>query len=124
MRDGREHKLDLVCIGRTSVDLYAEQNGAKLEDVQSFCKYVGGSATNIAVGTARLGVKNAMLTRVGNEHMAATYAGPAGRRRRRGRRVRAARAFAGGREGPAKTLRPETRSLPVTTSGASLRRHC
>jgi 5-dehydro-2-deoxygluconokinase len=69
MRDGREHKLDLVCIGRTSVDLYAEQNGAKLEDVQSFRKYVGGSATNIAIGTARLGVKSAMLTRVGNEQM-------------------------------------------------------
>jgi 5-dehydro-2-deoxygluconokinase len=51
------------------VDLYAEQNGAKLEDVQSFRKYVGGSATNIAVGTARLGVKSAMLTRVGNEQM-------------------------------------------------------
>lgn len=60
---------DLVCIGRTSVDLYAEQDGARLEDVQSFRKYVGGSATNIAVGTARLGVKSAMLTRVGDEHM-------------------------------------------------------
>ena len=61
--------LDLVCIGRTSVDLYAEQDGSKLEDVQSFRKYVGGSATNIAVGTARLGVKSAMLTRVGEEQM-------------------------------------------------------
>ncbi len=60
---------DLVCIGRTSVDLYAEQDGSKLEDVQSFRKYVGGSATNIAVGTARLGVKSAMLTRVGEEQM-------------------------------------------------------
>ncbi len=60
---------DLVCIGRTSVDLYAEQDGSRLEDVQSFRKYVGGSATNIAVGTARLGVKSAMLTRVGDEQM-------------------------------------------------------
>ncbi|CAA9394935.1 MAG: 5-keto-2-deoxygluconokinase / uncharacterized domain [uncultured Rubrobacteraceae bacterium] len=60
---------DLVCIGRTSVDLYAEQDGSKLEDVQSFRKYVGGSATNIAVGTARLGVRSAMLTRVGEEPM-------------------------------------------------------
>ena len=67
MNGGR--KLDLVCIGRTSVDLYAEQDGARLEDVQSFRKYVGGSATNIAVGTARLGVRSAMLTRVGDEHM-------------------------------------------------------
>src|SRR5215217_1398845 len=69
MSEGAQHALDLICIGRTSVDLYAEQEGARLEDVQSFRKYVGGSATNIAVGTARLGVKAAMLTRVGNEHM-------------------------------------------------------
>ena len=69
MSEGAQYELDLVCIGRTSVDLYAEQEGARLEDVQSFRKYVGGSATNIAVGTARLGVKTAMLTRVGNEHM-------------------------------------------------------
>jgi 5-dehydro-2-deoxygluconokinase len=69
MSDGARRALDLICIGRTSVDLYAEQEGARLEDVQSFRKYVGGSATNIAVGTARLGVKSAMLTRVGDEHM-------------------------------------------------------
>ena len=69
MSEDRERTLDLVCIGRTSVDLYAEQDGARLEDVQSFRKYVGGSATNIAVGTARLGVKSAMLTRVGDEQM-------------------------------------------------------
>jgi 5-dehydro-2-deoxygluconokinase len=66
---GEQSALDLVCIGRTCVDLYAEQEGARLEDVQSFRKYVGGSATNIAFGTARLGVKSAMLTRVGEEHM-------------------------------------------------------
>jgi 5-dehydro-2-deoxygluconokinase len=49
MNEGRNHTLDLVCIGRTCVDLYAEQDGSKLEDVQSFRKYVGGSATNIAI---------------------------------------------------------------------------
>jgi 5-dehydro-2-deoxygluconokinase len=69
MSEGRDYTLDLVCIGRTSVDLYAEQDGSRLEDVQSFREYVGGSATNIAVGTARLGVKSAMLTRVGSEQM-------------------------------------------------------
>ncbi len=69
MSEEARHALDLICIGRTSVDLYAEQEGARLEDVQSFRKYVGGSATNIAVGTARLGVKAAMLTRVGDEQM-------------------------------------------------------
>jgi 5-dehydro-2-deoxygluconokinase len=69
MSEGRNHTLDLVCIGRTCVDLYAEQEGARLEDVQSFRKYVGGSATNIAFNTARLGVRSAMLTRVGEEQM-------------------------------------------------------
>lgn len=69
MSEDRNHTLDLVCIGRTCVDLYAEQEGAKLEDVQSFRKYVGGSAANIALNTARLGVKSAMLTRVGEEQM-------------------------------------------------------
>jgi 5-dehydro-2-deoxygluconokinase len=69
MNEGRNHTLDLVCIGRTCVDLYAEQEGARLEDVQSFRKYVGGSATNIAFNTARLGVKSALLTRVGEEQM-------------------------------------------------------
>ena len=69
MNDGRKRPLDLVCIGRTCVDLYAEQEGARLEDVQSFRKYVGGSAANIALNTARLGVRSAMLTRVGEEQM-------------------------------------------------------
>ena len=69
MNKNRDHSLDLVCIGRTCVDLYAEQDGSKLEDVQSFRKYVGGSAANIALNTARLGVRSAMLTRVGEEQM-------------------------------------------------------
>src|SRR3712207_7032797 len=69
MNNNRDHSLDLVCIGRTCVDLYGEQEGARLGDVQSFRKYVGGSAANIALNTARLGVRSAMLTRVGDEQM-------------------------------------------------------
>lgn len=60
--------LDLICIGRAAVDLYGEQIGARLEDVQTFAKYLGGSPTNTAVGTARLGLRAGMLSRVGNEH--------------------------------------------------------
>ena len=62
-------QLDVICLGRLGVDLYAQQIGARLEDVGSFAKYLGGSSANIAFGTARLGVKSAMLTRVGNDHM-------------------------------------------------------
>lgn len=61
--------LDVVCIGRSSVDLYGEQIGGRLEDMTSFAKYVGGCPTNIAVGTARLGLRSALVTRVGDEHM-------------------------------------------------------
>lgn len=60
-------KLDVVCIGRLAVDLYAQQIGAPLSDVTSFAKYLGGSSANIAFGCARLGLKSAMLARVGNE---------------------------------------------------------
>lgn len=62
-------RLDLITIGRCSVDLYGAQIGGLLEDMSSFNKYVGGSPTNIATGTARLGLKSALITRVGNEHM-------------------------------------------------------
>lgn len=61
--------LDVVCIGRCSVDLYGEQLGGRLEEMRSFAKYVGGCPTNIAVGCARLGLKPALITRVGDEHM-------------------------------------------------------
>ncbi|SAL35341.1 bifunctional 5-dehydro-2-deoxygluconokinase/5-dehydro-2-deoxyphosphogluconate aldolase [Caballeronia humi] len=60
---------DIVCLGRLAVDLYAQQVGARLEDVSSFAKYLGGSSANIAFGCARLGLKSSMLARVGNDHM-------------------------------------------------------
>lgn len=61
--------LDLITIGRASVDLYGAQVGGRLEDMGSFQKYIGGSPCNMAAGTARLGLKSALLTRVGDEHM-------------------------------------------------------
>ena len=62
-------ELDVICIGRSSVDLYGGQVGGRLEDMMSFDKYIGGSPTNISVGTARLGLNSALITRVGDEHM-------------------------------------------------------
>ena len=60
--------IDVVCMGRAAVDLYGEQIGGRLEDMRSFAKYLGGSPANTAVGVARLGLRPAMLTRVGDEH--------------------------------------------------------
>jgi 5-dehydro-2-deoxygluconokinase len=61
--------FDLLAIGRSSVDLYGQQVGGRLEDMGAFAKYVGGSPTNTAIGAARLGLKSALLTRVGADHM-------------------------------------------------------
>jgi 5-dehydro-2-deoxygluconokinase len=62
-------RFDLIAMGRAAVDLYGEQIGGRLEDMASFAKYLGGCPANISVGAARLGLRVAMLTRVGDEHM-------------------------------------------------------
>ncbi|MFV0335602.1 MAG: 5-dehydro-2-deoxygluconokinase [Tropicimonas sp.] len=61
--------LDVITIGRAGVDLYGAQIGGRLEDMRSFDKYIGGSPTNTACGAARLGLKAALIARVGDEHM-------------------------------------------------------
>ncbi len=65
----RARDLDVICMGRAAVDLYGQQVGGRLEDMQSFAKYLGGSSGNLAAGLARLGVRSSMLTRVGDEQM-------------------------------------------------------
>ena len=65
----RDAQLDVITIGRASVDLYGQQIGSRLEDIGTFTKAVGGCPANIAVGTARLGLKSALVTRVGDEQM-------------------------------------------------------
>ncbi|MER8630447.1 5-dehydro-2-deoxygluconokinase [Mesorhizobium opportunistum] len=67
--DARQAPLDVITIGRASVDLYGQQIGSRLEDITSFAKSVGGCPANISVGTARLGLRSALLTRVGDEQM-------------------------------------------------------
>jgi 5-dehydro-2-deoxygluconokinase len=62
-------RYDLACLGRLAVDLYAQQVGCPLEDATSFAKYLGGSSANIAFGAARLGLRAAMVSRVGDEQM-------------------------------------------------------
>jgi 5-dehydro-2-deoxygluconokinase len=64
----KAEELDLVAIGRACIDLYGEQTGGRLEDMLSFAKYVGGSPTNTAIGASRLGLRSALLTRVGADH--------------------------------------------------------
>ena len=58
---------DLVAMGRTGVDIYPLQHGVGLEDVQTFQKFLGGSATNVAVAAARYGRRAALITRTGKD---------------------------------------------------------
>jgi 5-dehydro-2-deoxygluconokinase len=67
--ESKMRELDVITIGRAGVDLYGDQIGGRLEDMGSFSKYIGGSPTNIAAGTARLGLKSGLISRVGDEHM-------------------------------------------------------
>ena len=61
--------FDVLCLGRFAVDFYAQQIGARLEDVTSFAKYLGGSSANTAFGCARLGLRTGMISRVGDDHL-------------------------------------------------------
>ncbi|WP_018183600.1 bifunctional 5-dehydro-2-deoxygluconokinase/5-dehydro-2-deoxyphosphogluconate aldolase [Kaistia granuli] len=67
--DTTDRPLDVIAIGRSSVDLYGQQIYSRLEDITSFAKSVGGCPSNIAIGTARLGLRSAVITRVGDEQM-------------------------------------------------------
>lgn len=62
-------RYDLVTVGRVNMDLYSRQIGAAFEDTESFDAMVGGSPTNIAIGTARLGLRSAAFTAVGEDRV-------------------------------------------------------
>ena len=60
-------RYDILCMGRSCIDLYANDVGAPFVEIQSFAAYVGGCPTNISVGTRRLGLRSALLTAVGHD---------------------------------------------------------
>ena len=59
--------FDVLAIGRSGVDIYPLQIGVGLEDVESFGKFLGGSAANVAVAAARLGNRTALISGVGDD---------------------------------------------------------
>jgi 5-dehydro-2-deoxygluconokinase len=62
---GAEAPFEVITMGRVGVDIY--QIGVGLEDVTTFAKYLGGSATNVAIAAARLGRRSAVVTRTGDD---------------------------------------------------------
>jgi len=63
----KSRTYDTLHIGRSSIDLYANDIGARFEEIKSFAAYVGGSPTNISVGARRLGLNSALLTGIGDD---------------------------------------------------------
>jgi 5-dehydro-2-deoxygluconokinase len=59
--------IDVLSVGRVSVDLYAAEQGVGFDGQQTFTKSVGGSPTNVAVAAARLGRRAALATKVGDD---------------------------------------------------------
>ena len=59
--------IEAAVLGRVGIDLYPEQLATPLADVQTFQRFVGGFAGNVATGLARLGVSTAIVSRVGAE---------------------------------------------------------
>ncbi|MBA2731983.1 MAG: 5-dehydro-2-deoxygluconokinase [Acidobacteria bacterium] len=62
-----ERKFDILTMGRSSIDLYANDIGAPFPEIKNFAAYVGGCPTNISVGTRRLNLRAALLTAVGDD---------------------------------------------------------
>ncbi|HZM87105.1 MAG TPA: 5-dehydro-2-deoxygluconokinase [Blastocatellia bacterium] len=62
-----ERAYDILTMGRSSIDLYANDIGAPFPEIKSFAAYVGGCPTNIGVGTRRLGLRSVLLTAVGED---------------------------------------------------------
>ena len=67
MIDFANRTYDSFHMGRSSIDLYANDVGAEFVDIQSFAAYVGGSPTNTSVGAKRLGLKTGILTGLGED---------------------------------------------------------
>lgn len=67
---GSADPFDVITMGRVGIDLYPLQSGVGLEDVQTFGKFLGGSATNVAVAAARHGLRAAVITRTGDDPFA------------------------------------------------------
>ncbi len=62
-----DRNFDILLMGRSSIDLYANDIGAPFHEIKNFAAYVGGCPTNISVGTRRLGLRSVLLTAVGED---------------------------------------------------------
>ena len=59
--------MDIICVGELLIDFLPLQSGVCFEDVSEFRRVPGGAPANVAVGTAKLGLRSAFIGRVGDD---------------------------------------------------------
>lgn len=59
--------IDILCVGEALIDFIGQQSGAQINDTSDYHRYLGGSPTNVAMNSARLGLKSAVVSSVGND---------------------------------------------------------
>jgi 5-dehydro-2-deoxygluconokinase len=59
--------IEAVVVGRVGVDLYPNQLRTPLREIRTYTRFVGGFAGNVSTGLARLGVRTAIVSRVGDD---------------------------------------------------------
>lgn len=60
-------RIDILCVGETLIDFIGHQTGVTINDTRDYHRYLGGSPTNVAMNSARLGLKTKMIATVGND---------------------------------------------------------
>jgi fructokinase len=60
-------EIDILCVGEALIDFIGQEPGASIENTREFHKFLGGSPTNVAVNSSRLGLKTALIATVGND---------------------------------------------------------
>ena len=62
-----EENIDVITVGRISLDFYANESNVGFDKVKTFTMSIGGSPTNVAIAASRLGSKSALVTNIGND---------------------------------------------------------
>ncbi len=62
-----DENVDVITVGRISLDFYANESNVGFEKVKTFTMSIGGSPTNVAIAAARLGNKSAVVTNIGKD---------------------------------------------------------
>lgn len=59
--------IDILCVGEVLIDFIGHQSGVQINNTRDYHRYLGGSPTNVAMNSVRLGLKSVLVATVGND---------------------------------------------------------